>query len=701
MHLEPLVSFALLLAVILIVPICFERLKLPGLLGLLVAGVVLGPNGAKLLHNDSETLQLLSDIGLVYLMFVSGLEVDLQQFRAVKHKAAGFGFLTFAIPLITGVIIGRMFGFDWNPSFLIGSLLASHTLLAYPIVSRLGVVNNEAVTITIGATIFTDVGSLLVLAICIGINKGDFTVFSLAGLLLSLLIYSALILFGFSWLGKEFFKRSGDEEGNQFLFVLLVVFIASLGAELIGVEKIVGAFLAGLAVNSVVEHGPLKDKIIFVGTVLFIPIFFVNTGLIINIPGFIKSLSAFELTLAIVAGLIGSKFLAAIFAQFLYRYTWREGITMWSLSLPQVAATLAATFVGYRAGLLTEGVLNSVIVLMIVTATLGPIITARAASGLTPTVASLEDLEDKDTLEEWAQDPEARDRLTIVVPVYNPQTQRHLIEMAALLAKHESGRIVPLSIAPGHVHMDAPELQEAIERSEALLAKATELTETLGAKTEPILRIDNNVAEGISRASREQHASLVVMGWGKARGIRARVFGGVIDRVLWSSHCPVAITRLLDSPTNIQRILVPIDNPGREAVQMLLLAEILADENNAEVTLLHVCDRFSAPTRSTWIKSQLSQLVSKFAPSVRSEIKVVTSDEVGRAIVAESKSYDLVIMRNVRRRDNIAGDLILSDVTNIAIREITCSVVLFGEPHQNRNLIRLRRQTPPIESTTR
>jgi nucleotide-binding universal stress UspA family protein len=134
---------------------------------------------------------------------------------------------------------------------------------------------------------------------------------------------------------------------------------------------------------------------------------------------------------------------------------------------------------------------------------------------------------------------------------------------------------------------------------------------------------------------------------------------------------------------------------------MLLLAEILADENNAEVTLLHVCDRFSAPTRSTWIKSQFSLLVSKFAPSIRSEIKIVTSDEVGRAIVAESKSHDLVIMRNVRRRDNIAGDLILSDVTNVAIREITCSVVLFGEPHQNRNLIRLRRQTPSIESTAR
>ncbi|MBD1853868.1 cation:proton antiporter [Leptolyngbya sp. FACHB-711] len=693
MQLEPIVSFALLLAVILIVPIAFERIRLPGLLGLLIAGVILGPNALRLLSNESETMHLLSDIGLVYLLFVAGLEIDLEQFRATKHRSAGFGFLTFLFPLLTGIAVGRVFGFGWNSSVLIGSLLASHTLLAYPIVSRLGLVNNEAVTVTIGATIFTDIGALLVLAICVGINKGDFSVFSLASLLLSLLIYSAVILFGFNWLGKEFFRRSGDAEGNQFLFVLLVVFIASISAELIGIEKIVGAFLAGLAVNTAVGEGSVKEKILFVGSVLFIPIFFVNTGLIINIPGFIRSLGNIELTLAIVLGLIGSKFLAALGTKFLFGYGWREMITMWSLSLPQVAATLAAAFVGFRANIISEDVLNTVIVMFVVTATLGPIITARAASGLTPSTNLPEAL----AIDSFSDAPEAHRPLTIVVPIYNPQTQRNLLEMAALFARHEAGRIVPLSIASGHVHMDSPQVDSDIQQGEAFLRQATETCQSLGANATPVLRIDDETAQGISRASREQNANLIAMGWGRTQGIRARLFGNVIDRVLWASHCPVAIMRLLDSPSNFRRILVPIDNPTRESIQLLLFADILEDANNASITLLHVCDRYSPPEREAWIESQLRMLVAKYVPFVYPNIQIVRSGDIAGAIIEASRAHDLVVMRNSRRRDRAAGELILSDITNRALRHIPCSVVMIGEPHGHKGLMMMRRARPVQE----
>lgn len=690
MQLEPIVSFSILLAVILIVPLCFERLKLPGLLGLLLAGVALGPNALNLLSTESETMKLLSGIGLVYLLFVAGLEIDLEQFRATKHRSAGFGFFTFIIPLIIGTIVGRIFGFDWNPAILIGSLFASHTLLAYPIISRLGVFGNEAVVVTVGATIFTDIGSLLVLAICLGIHEGNFSAFELVRLLLSLLIYSAVILFGFSWLGKEFFRRSGDEQGNQFLFVLLVVFISALGAELIGVEKIIGAFLAGLAVNSVLGEGPVKEKILFVGTVLFVPIFFVDIGLLIDIPAFIKSIGAIWLTLTILVGLIGSKFLAALAAKLVYRYNWREMITMWSLSMPQVAATLAATFVGYRAGMLTEDVLNSVIVLMLVTSTLGPIITARAASGLTPNAPGLErNLDPNDSLSgtlqaDWGDGLE-REPLTIVVPVYNPQTERNLIEMASLLAKHESGRIVPLSIALAHVHMDAPELNTALQRSQKLLASSANLSREFGVEAEPVLRIDDGIAQGISRASREQNAGLVIMGWGQAQGFRARLFGNVIDNVMWASHCPVAITRLHDSPANIRRILVPIKTPNLSAVRLIRFATILADANNAEITLLHVGNRFSSPERLDWIKTQLDQQVTQNVGKVKPAIQTVIADNVATAIVEASRSHDLIVLRTLRRRVNL-GELAISDVTNEVVRQVRCSVITLGEPHRYRSL---------------
>lgn len=223
---EPIVTFALLLAIILIVPPIFEKIRLPGLVGLLAAGVVFGSSGLGFLNDKSETMVLLSDIGKIYLMFVAGLEIDMEQFRQTKNRSLGFGMATFAIPLAAGILVGRWFDFSWNTSVLIGSLLASHTLLAYPIVQRLGVVKDEAVTVTIGATIFTDVGALLVLAVCVGVNEGDFTAFDFAKLLISITIYAAVVLFGLDSLGRAVFRRSQHGGGNQFLFVLLAVFLA-------------------------------------------------------------------------------------------------------------------------------------------------------------------------------------------------------------------------------------------------------------------------------------------------------------------------------------------------------------------------------------------------------------------------------------------------------------------------------------------
>lgn len=689
MQLEPIVSFAILLAVILIVPYLFERLRLPGLLGLLVAGVALGPFGLRVLQTESETMKLLSDIGLVYLMFVAGLEIDLDQFRATRNRSMGFGFYTFIVPLITGTIVGRLFGFGWNASILIGSLFASHTLLAYPIISRLGVINNESITVTIGATIFTDIGALLVLAVCVGIHGGNFTALNLATLFIGLALYSAVILFGFNWLGKAFFRRSGDQEGNQFLFILLVVFLASLGAEVIGVEKIVGAFLAGLAVNSAVGESPVKEKVIFVGNVLFIPIFFVDLGLLVNVTGFIDSLSSIWMTLAIVVGLIGSKLGAALLARWTYNYTWTEGITMWSLSMPQVAATLAATLVGYRAGLLTEAVLNSVIVLMIVTSILGPLITARTAIKLIPPTLPLDLNEPPIPSAALPIDKP----FTVLVPVYNPRTEQRLLEMAALLARHGRGRIVPLSITPAQLHLDSPELEAALLQSQRLLDRATTLGQSFDVTVEPLSRIDDSIAQGISRASREQNADLVIMGWGRAVGLRARLFGSVIDNVLWASHCPVAVTRLLDSPLNIRRILVPVENLAAPSIRTVQFAEILAAENHAHVTLLHVGDRFDSPSRGSWMQSQLSLLASRSFPEEQYSVKIVSSEDVAGAIAQAAQTVDLVVLRSSRRRQSL-GELSLSDLTRDVVGRLTGSIVLLGEPPRYGTILLSRGEQP-------
>jgi Kef-type K+ transport system membrane component KefB/nucleotide-binding universal stress UspA family protein len=684
---SPIVSFTILIAAILIVPPLFERLKLPGLVGLLVAGVVLGQSGFQLLDSESDTMKLLSDIGKIYLMFVAGLEIDLAQFRKTKNRSIGFGILTFIVPMLAGIAIGQLFHFSWNASFLIGSLLASHTLLAYPIVSRLGVVTNEAVTVTIGATIFTDTGALLVLAICVGIHSGGFTSWSLFSLIAGLAIYSVTILFGLDWAGKAFFRRSGDEEGKQFLFILLALFIASVGAQIIGVEKIVGAFLAGLAINDVLGRSPTREKVEFVGSVLFIPCFFIDMGLLIDIPAFVKTLSSVGLTAAIVGGLIGSKFLAAWFAQMFYRYSRNELMTMWSLSLPQVAATLAATLVAYKSlnplgeRLIPETVLNSVIVLMIVTSILGPILTAKFASQLPiPTVELSEELQGIQRQGETQDTGEPHNQgFTVLVPIYNPQTQSYLIELAALLAGHESGQIVALAIAKAHVQMDAPEIDIALDRSQELLDRAMEIGRKFGVPIQTKIRIDDEIALGISRSSKEEEANLVIMGWSSITGLRARLFGSVIDTVFWSSHCPVAVTLLLTSPSAVREILVPVDGITAQSVRTIGFARMLAQANQARLTILHVFPHRVTPTHIEQFKTHLLDSLgsnSDRAP-LNLEIKTAINPRIGAAIIAESQSCDLIVLHTIRHRTS-AG-LEVSNITSQVVKEVTCSFILFGE----------------------
>ena len=376
---EPVTTFVLLLAIVLIVPPIFERLRLPGLVGLLAAGALFGSSGLGWLRADSETMTLLSDIGKIYLMFVAGLEIHLALFQKTRNRSMAFGAATFALPLLGGIGVGLVLGYGWLAAVLIGSLLASHTLLAYPIVQQLGVVSNEAVTVTVGATIFTDVVALLVLAICLGINQGDFSTVKLLTLLGSLALYAIAVLVGLKRLGQLFFRKTGQDEGNQFLFVMLSVFLCALVAQLIGVESIIGAFLAGLAINSIVGDGPVKEKTEFLGSVLFIPMFFVAMGLLLDLEVFESLLSFIEVPLLIVSTLLVTKLLAALLMRQLFGYSWPQTWTMWSLSVPQVAATLAAALVGYEAEIINAQVFNSVILLMLVTSILGPLVTARTA----------------------------------------------------------------------------------------------------------------------------------------------------------------------------------------------------------------------------------------------------------------------------------------------------------------------------------
>jgi len=382
--LPTLTRFAIALAVFLFVPRLCQRIRLPSAVGLLTAGVLLGPSVLAVTPRNPPVAAFFSEIGKLLLMFFAGLEIDVPQFTRTRGRSMIFGTLTFSLPLLVGIGIGRAFGYHWVAAVLIGSLLASHTLLGFPIVQRLRLTDNEAVTVTVGATVFTDLGALLILAICLPVWSAGFSLRTFSLQLIELAVYVPVVLFGLSTLARRFLRRRGDSKENQFFLILLIMIVAAEGAELIHLESIIGAFLAGLAVNRSIKRSEAKQELEFLGNTLFIPMFFLTIGFLIDLHVFANTiLSHFGLCVAVVGGLICAKILAALAAQELFGYSTAEGLLMGGLSLPQVAATLAAALVAFETRnaegvrLIDEPVLNTVIVLMVVTSVLGPVLTER------------------------------------------------------------------------------------------------------------------------------------------------------------------------------------------------------------------------------------------------------------------------------------------------------------------------------------
>jgi Kef-type K+ transport system membrane component KefB len=315
-------------------------------------------------------------------MFFVGLEIDLSQFRRTGRRSLAFGFLTFSIPLVIGTGVGVLAGYTWLAALLIGSLMASHTLLGFPIVQRMKLVSDEAVAVTIGGTIFTDLASLLMLAVCLPIHSSGFSASAFAIQICELMAYGLVVFFGLSALGHWLIAQMGDSKDRQAVLILLIIALAGFGAEVIHLEAIIGAFLAGLAVNRALSQGEAKEQLEFLGDTLFIPMFFVSIGFLIDVGVFLQTLVARTgLVVGIVGGLIVGKYLAAELTRRLYTYSHTEGHLIWSLSLPQVAATLAAAIVAFDAKnsagvrLIDEAAINTVLVLVVVTSVLGPLLT--------------------------------------------------------------------------------------------------------------------------------------------------------------------------------------------------------------------------------------------------------------------------------------------------------------------------------------
>jgi Kef-type K+ transport system membrane component KefB len=385
----PLGRFAFILLLIAVAPFAARRARLPDCVGYILVGVIVGPHLLGVAPRHGEVAGFLANLGKLLLMFFVGLEVDLRQFGQQRNRAAAFGLMTFALPMAAGTAVGVVFGYSMVSALLIGSLLASHTLIAFPIVTAAGLGGRASVAVTAGATVLTDMLSLLVLAACLAAHRSGFDPAALAIQVVELVAFSVFVVFGLTRPARALARALGDNQEARFIVLLIVVCIAASIAEAIQLEGIIGAFLAGLAVNRAEGGTEARHRLEFIGRALFIPAFFVVTGFLVDLVVLWRTLvDETRLVVAVVGGLVAAKWAAAEIVGRIWRMGSDDRLLMASLTMPQVAATLAAALVGYDAvnaageRLLDQAMLNTVLVLVVATSVLGPILTGRAVRRL-------------------------------------------------------------------------------------------------------------------------------------------------------------------------------------------------------------------------------------------------------------------------------------------------------------------------------
>ncbi len=538
---DPVLVFALLLLIILLAPIVLGRFRIPGIVGLILAGVLIGPHGFNFIKNTE--LDLLSKVGLLYIMFIAGLDLDMNEFRKYKYRSLGFGILTFLLPMLIGLpVCYYLLDFGFTSSLLISSMFSTHTLVAYPIVSRLGIAKSEAVSIVVGGTIITDTAVLVLLTLITGYFGGRLDTSFWIQFTLSFVLFCIIVFWVFPKAAKWFFKNLEAEKTSQYIFVLAIVFLSAFLAKLSGLEPIIGAFMAGLALNRLIPHtSALMNRIDFIGNAIFIPFFLISVGMLVDLGVLFKGPEALVVAgVLTVVALIG-KWMAAFFTQKIFNYTSTHRDIMFGLSSSHAAATIAVILIGYRIGLVNEHVLNGTVILILVTCLVASFVTERAARKLVITEA--------DKVPQIKHSSEK-----ILVPIANPTTIEILIDLA-LMVKTPSSNEPVTALA---VVEDDKEAHEKVAVSNKMLEKAIVHGSATDTKVQIITRIDLNIASGITRTIKEAGITNVILGWGENSKPVGKIFGTTLDNLLNFTSQMIMVCRLKQNINVLSRIAIAI-----------------------------------------------------------------------------------------------------------------------------------------------
>lgn len=545
---DPTWIFFLVLVIILFAPIVLGRLRIPHIIGMILAGVVVGGYGFNILERDSS-FELFGKVGLYYIMFLAGLEMDMEDFKKNRAKALVFGLITFLVPMALGIWSSMdLLGYGFTTSVLLASMYASHTLIAYPIVSRYGLSRLRSVNITIGGTAVTVTLALLVLAVIGGMYKGTLDGMFWVLLVLKVAFLSLLIVLFFPRIGRWFFRRYEDNV-MQFVFVLAMVFLGGGLMEFVGMEGILGAFLAGLVLNRLIPKlSPLMNRLEFVGNALFIPYFLIGVGMIIDVRTLFTGGEALKVAVVMTVVATFSKWLAAWMTQKIFRMQRTERSMMFGLSNAQAAATLAAVLIGNKieispgVPLLNDDVLNGTVVMILFTCIISSIMTERAARKIA-VQESLEGMSDKPREEE-----------NILIPIANPDTIENLVGMALIMKdpKRKDG-LTALSVINDNNDSEALQVRgkRSLERT-AMVAAAADVT------VNTVSRFDLNIASGIIHTMKEYNASEVVIGLHRKATLVDSFLGTMTENLLKGTHRQVMIVKCLMPVNTLRRIIVAV-----------------------------------------------------------------------------------------------------------------------------------------------
>lgn len=532
---DSVLQFSLVLLVILFSTQVLKRLKIPDIIGLIFSGILIGPSGFNLLAQNSF-VDILSTIGLLYIMFIAGLELDLHEFKANRDKSLVFGALTFFIPLGIGYpICYYLLGFDEWGSLLIASIFATHTLMTYPVVSQMGAAKDAAVPMTVGGTILADTGVLLMLAIIMGAYQGGLTTAFWIRISTSLLLFSAFMWFVVPRIASWFFQTLENEKHSHYIFVLTVVFLAGFLARTAGLEPIIGAFAAGLALNPLIPNSSaLMNRIGFMGNALFIPFFLVSVGMIVNVEVIFGGYRALVIAGIMTVVAIVGKYVASYATQKFFGFSKDQRNLIFGLSSAHAAATLAVILVGYRAGIVGEAALNAIIIIILVTCLLASYVTERAARSI---VESSRETVDERLMSELSMEQ-------ILVTVSHMHQIEPLLHFAVLIKEEKSSHPLGLLNVVPNTGM-AERNVVAVRRNMENFLSETTATDT---EVRVLATIDYSTASGIARAARENAADVIIMGWPKREGILDWLTGERLGsmlhqtvRTLFVCHLPIPI----------------------------------------------------------------------------------------------------------------------------------------------------------------